>query len=216
MAYHSLVKYHPLSPFLPWGRVTLETTPVKQLGTPLLWEAQVWQSLLKVKIISTWTLLLHNFWSTYYADPALSAVITASGQPGEGQNYSLTCEVRGDEQLAVSSSTLQWDKDGREYSHNLTLTFNPLRLDDAGEYRCISTLFSPYLIGSRTVMTQITLICKWQKFSYKQLLQTHRCECQWQWWCTDSWQKLHTHLYNHWRRHQDTYLPMVEKWCSIN
>ena len=85
------------------------------------------------------------------ADPALSAVITASGQPDEGLSFSLTCDVRGDEQLAVSSRVLRWDKDGREYSRNPTLTFNPLRRDDAGEYRCTSTFFSPYLTGSRTV-----------------------------------------------------------------
>ena len=92
-----------------------------------------------------------------YADPALSAVITASGQPNEGQSYSLTCEVRGDERLAVSSSTLRWDKDGREYSRNPTLTFNPLRPDDAGEYRCTSNFSSPYLTGSRTVIQTRTV-----------------------------------------------------------
>ena len=97
----------------------------------------------------------HSF--NHYADPALSAVITASGQPDEGQSYSLTCEVRGDEQLAVSSSTLQWYKKGRKYSQNLTLTFNPLRRDDAGGYRCTSTFSSPYLTGSRTVTQTMIL-----------------------------------------------------------
>ena len=99
----------------------------------------------------------------------MSAVITASGQPDEGQSYSLTCEVRGDERLAVSSSTLRWDKDGREYSRNPTLTFNPLRRDDAGEYRCTSTFSSPYLTGSRTVTQTRTLTVNRKKIQYDQI-----------------------------------------------
>ena len=92
-----------------------------------------------------------------YADPALSAIITTSGAFDEGASISLTCEVIGDERLAVSFSTFRWDKDGREYSRNPTLTFNPLRRDDAGEYRCTSTFFSPYLTGSRTVTQTIVV-----------------------------------------------------------
>ena len=87
----------------------------------------------------------------------MSAVITASGQSIEGQSYSLTCEVRGDESLAVSSSTLRWDKDGVETSRNPILTFNALSPDDEAEYRCTSTISSPYLIETRTVTTTMTV-----------------------------------------------------------
>ena len=34
--------------------------------------------------------------------------VAASGQPVEGQSYSLTCEVRGDESLTVTGR-FQWD-----------------------------------------------------------------------------------------------------------
>ena len=93
------------------------------------------------------------------AGPALSASIT-SNQTNDGQSISLMCEVIGDEKLAVSSSTLQWDKNGREFSQTPTITFNTLSPDDAAEYTCTSTINSQYLNGNHTVMSQITLICK--------------------------------------------------------
>ena len=92
-----------------------------------------------------------------FTDPALSAVITPSGQLGVGLSYSLICEVRGDELLAVSDRSLRWDKDGVEASRNPTLTFNPLSPSDAAEYRCTSTITSPYLTGTRTVTTTFTI-----------------------------------------------------------
>ena len=91
------------------------------------------------------------------SDPALSAVITASGQSIEGQSYSLTCEVVGDESLAVSNRLLRWDKDGVETSRNPTLTFNPLSPSDAAEYMCTSNFLSPYFTESRTVTTTVTV-----------------------------------------------------------
>ena len=109
--------------------------------------------------------------SISHTDSALSAVITASGQSIEGQTYSVTCEVVGDESLAVSSRTLRWDKDGVETSRNPTLTFNPLSPSDAAEYRCTSNFFSPYLTGSRTVTATVTvtvhgnlqaIVCVWR------------------------------------------------------
>ena len=97
--------------------------------------------------------------------PALSAVITASGTPDEGQSYSLTCEVRGDEQLAVNSRRFGWDKDGTEHSRNATITFNPLRRSDAGEYKCSTTIGSPYLTGTHTV-TKTMMVAVNRKFQY--------------------------------------------------
>ena len=89
----------------------------------------------------------------------MSAVITASGQPNEGQSYSLTCEVRGDENLAPTEQRFRWDEVGVSsgISRVATLTFGPLRPDDAGEYRCTSTFSSPYLTDSRTVTQKRTL-----------------------------------------------------------
>ena len=95
----------------------------------------------------------------YCADPALSAVIRASGQSNEGQTYSLMCEVMGDERLAPTGQIFRWDEVGAlsGISRVATLTFNPLRRDDAEEYRCTSTFSSPYLTGSRTVTQTRTL-----------------------------------------------------------
>ena len=89
----------------------------------------------------------------YFTDPALSVDITASGQPDELHIYSLTCEVRGDERLASTDQRFRWDEVGGrlDISRAATLTFNPLRRDDAGDYRCTSTFISPYLTGSRSV-----------------------------------------------------------------
>ena len=141
------------------------------------------------------------------------------------RSYSLTCEVRGDEQLAVSSITLRWDKDGTEYSRNPTLTFNPLRRDDAGEYRCTSTFSSPYLTGSRTVTQTRTLtvnsmytpkLCTSRCTFLPAHVRPHESDTERQWWCKDSWRELHTLLHINRRRDCDNYLPVVERRCSTN
>ena len=97
---------------------------------------------------------------TVSTDPALSAVITASGMNIEGQSYSLTCTVQGTDPSAVSSQTFQWDKDGTEYSQVNPITFNPLMSSDAGEYRCTTTIGLSYLTGTRTVTNTLTVISK--------------------------------------------------------
>ena len=64
----------------------------------------------------------------------------------EGQRYTLTCAVRGDELLAPTNRRFQWDKGSSTGIHNgATLTFNQLRPDDAGDYRCTASFDSPYL-----------------------------------------------------------------------
>ena len=92
--------------------------------------------------------------------PALSANITANGQPNEGQSYSLTCAVNGDESLAGTSRTFQWDRVGGSgsVSQSSVLTFNTLSRDDDGEYRCTSTFTSPYLTNiTLTATTMVTV-----------------------------------------------------------
>ena len=97
----------------------------------------------------------------YDIAPELSVVITLNGQPNEGQSYSLTCAVNGDESLAVTSRTFQWDRVGGSgsVSQSSDLTFNTLSRDDDGEYMCISTFNSPYLTNTQTVTatTNITI-----------------------------------------------------------
>ena len=75
--------------------------------------------------------------------------------------------------LSVSGG-LRWDKGGREYSRNPTLTFNPLRRDNAGEYRCTSIFSSPYLTGSRTVtQTRTVTVTSKSCFNFKLSLFLH-------------------------------------------
>ena len=96
---------------------------------------------------------------TLYLYLVLSASITANGEPNEGQSYSLTCDVNGDESLAVTSRTFRWDRVGGSGSVSLSsvLTFNTLSRDDDGEYRCTSTFTSPYLTNTQTV-TATTMV----------------------------------------------------------
>ena len=95
----------------------------------------------------------------YQPAPALSASITANGQPNEGQSYSLTCNVNGDESLAVTRRTFQWDRVGGSgsVSQSSVLTFYTLSRDDDGEYMCTSTFTSPYLTNTQTV-TATTMV----------------------------------------------------------
>ena len=93
-------------------------------------------------------------------------VITPSGPALEGQSYSLTCGYIGDESLAVSETTLRWDKVAptimKEVFRGVNYSFAALTHDDEGKYRCVSRITSPYL-SSRPVLTQtvtISLTCK--------------------------------------------------------
>jgi hypothetical protein len=94
--------------------------------------------------------------------PTLSAVITTSGSPNEGQSYSLTCAVSGDELLAPTDRKFQWDRvggmEGISREPDGTLTFNPLSPSDAGEYMCTSSFLSPYLTGRQTVTRRDTVM----------------------------------------------------------
>ena len=42
--------------------------------------------------------------------PPLTLVITPSGPPIEGETYSLTCDLMGDELLEVTATSIRWDK----------------------------------------------------------------------------------------------------------
>ena len=88
--------------------------------------------------------------------PELLAVISISGQPDEGQYYTLTCEIRltpsesliqWDKLLAVNETQFQWDNiNGHQNLSQLaTLSFLPLSREDSGEYRCTAIITSPYL-----------------------------------------------------------------------
>ena len=81
------------------------------------------------------------------------------GTPSEGEGYSLTCTVSGDQLLAVRDRIFQWDRVGgsMRISHDPTLTFNPLLYANEGEYRCTATITSPYLIMNHTLTNAVNI-----------------------------------------------------------
>ena len=55
-----------------------------------------------------WPCIIMEVTLTVSTAPALLAVITASGPPDEGQIYSLTCELRGADLLAITNPRFRW------------------------------------------------------------------------------------------------------------
>ena len=88
--------------------------------------------------------------------PPLIFGITASGRPFEGQTYSLTCDLMGDESLDVADvdNRFRWDRLTPTFhsaiTRNSTLSFNPLTTADEGQYECTNNIVSQYLTGSIT------------------------------------------------------------------
>jgi hypothetical protein len=104
---------------------------------------------------------IYCFWTA----PQLSATITTQGDPNEGQNYSLTCAVIGDEMLAPTNRTYRWDNESEmSVDHTATLNITPLYPADAGVYTCTTSFDSPYLNTTRSLnMTvEVTVNRKWK------------------------------------------------------
>ena len=70
----------------------------------------------------------------------------------------------GDESLDVPSisSRFRWDRLTPSFEQAVlrraTLSFTPLTLADAGDYKCTNNIISPYLIGSLTCTETATVI----------------------------------------------------------
>ena len=90
--------------------------------------------------------------------PALSVVITSTGDPIEGQSYSLTCTIMGAESL--SSGTVdymyRWISISTTTSSS-TRNFTPLTRSDGSTYTCTVTITSPLLNNTRTATNGRTL-----------------------------------------------------------
>ena len=93
--------------------------------------------------------------------PTLTLAITPSGPASEGQTFSLSCDLIGDESLAVTNRRFRWDRETPTFQKGIhtgqTLSFNPLSRDDDGQYRCTTTINSTYLTATRTEITAETI-----------------------------------------------------------
>ena len=91
-----------------------------------------------------------------YSAPSLTFVITPIGIPIEGQTYSLTCDLMGDESLDVADveNRFRWDRLTPSPQMGIlqaaTLSFTPLILADTGDYMCTNNIVSPYLTSNIT------------------------------------------------------------------
>ena len=78
----------------------------------------------------------------------------SSAFPLEGNEYTLTCTVSGDQSLASYSVTYQWSRDSGTVQGQMIenrLVFNPVEPDDNGTYTCRATVSSSLLNGDITV-----------------------------------------------------------------
>ena len=99
-----------------------------------------------------------------YTAPPLTLVITPNGPAAEGQTYSLTCDLMGDESLDVADvdNRFRWDRLTPTFQSTLirapTLSFTPaLMVADEGQYECINNINSQYIIGSITFIETFTV-----------------------------------------------------------
>ena len=94
----------------------------------------------------------------------MTLVITSNGSPTEGQTYSLTCDLMGDEALDVTESSIRWDRltptPHYGISQAATLSFTSLTVADAGDYRCTNTITSPYLTSTNIEIATISVTGK--------------------------------------------------------
>ncbi len=75
---------------------------------------------------------------------ALRIVVTPSGFPMAGQNFTLTCSLTGGDSLSPTVS-YQWRRGESLLTNSPTLHFDSLYLSDAGQYNCVVTLSSSQL-----------------------------------------------------------------------
>ena len=132
----------------------------------------VWSESIAIDVIGNsvyYTYSAQSITSLMFSVPPLTLVITQNGPPNEGQTYSLTCDLMGDESLDVTATSIRWDRLTpnfmMEFRRGATLSFNPLSRNDEGQYRCTTNIMSPYTTNSLTKMvtTSFTVIRKQRK-----------------------------------------------------
>ena len=136
-----------------WGVAGLSAVPVLLY----LWQVYKQNKTKLYELISLWM----------YVAPELTLFIRPGGSPTAGQTYTLTCDVVGDELLAVTRRRLRWDRvtpspQMEIFRSLLPLTFDSFSNQDEGEYRCVTTISSPYLTTTRSLSQTrtISVVCK--------------------------------------------------------
>ena len=93
-------------------------------------------------------------------------MISSSGTPIVGENYTLSCSVTGVVSLNVSINFEWWKSDGSLVSSNAVLTFSPLIFSHGGRYTCDATVSSSY-IENDYVASAVEYITVGRKFTRK-------------------------------------------------
>ena len=96
-----------------------------------------------------------------YVDPSISVVIATSGKrPTVGENYTLSCDLVGADELTDRMVSYQWMRNETfNIETNLReLTFSPFMLSDAGNYSCQIRLESPLLSSGMSFAENSTII----------------------------------------------------------
>jgi len=103
----------------------------------------------------------------FLTDPLTVArpIISPSGPFTAGQPYTLNCTASVDGKDDLSTTTMiTWTKPSRNITSvtgsSLSLSLNPLRISDAGDYSCTISVFSPFLTelekSSGTLIINVT------------------------------------------------------------
>ena len=102
----------------------------------------------------------------------MTLVIRPSGSPIEGQTYSLTCDLMGDELLtgSITERRFRWDRLTPSFQSAIlraaTLTFNPLSLQDEGEYECTTSITSSYFTSQPARTQTFTVVVSKSVITY--------------------------------------------------
>ena len=98
----------------------------------------------------------------FSAAPIVStAIMSPTGPFTVGQSYTLTCTANVAGVGTMSTTTITWTHPNGSVTSvtgsSLNLSFNPLRVSDAGQYTCNVSVSSPFLTGPQSSVGTYTI-----------------------------------------------------------